>query len=199
MPKLSLAKVKGLGLFRIIPGFFQSLMCLNNMQPVTTITTAFSTDKLIIILLEAGQLQSVRDTARPDPLTCSRWSPIHTKYLTSNLSPKINASNDVWSGKHKKRSWEMVDGSLEGKKENIKQEAGKFDKKKGKPGGMEENKSEGGKTAICNSFCSVCVCVCLCIKLHKLQYTCVCVCWLPVCAHPSMCQAWLATQCCASA
>lgn len=32
---------------------------------------------------------------------------------------------------------------------------------------------------------------------HKLQ--CVCVCWQAVCAHPSMCQAWLATQRCAPA
>lgn len=68
----------------------------------------------------------------------------------------------------------MVDGSLEGKKENIKQEAGKFDKKKGKPGGMEENKSEGGKTAICNSFCSVCVCVFVHQVAQVAVYVCVC-------------------------
>lgn len=34
----------------------------------------------------------------------------------------------------------MVDGSLEGKKENIKQEAGKFDKKK-----KREARRDGGK------------------------------------------------------
>lgn len=80
----------------------------------------------------------------------------------------------------------MVDGSLEGKKENIKQEAGKFDKKKGSQEGWRKTSLREVKQSFATHSA---VCVCVCIKLHKLQYTCVCVCWLPVCAHPSMCQA----------
>lgn len=116
-------------------------------------------------------------------------------------SPRFNASYGIWSRRWRWRGGGMVGGGGEWEEqrgERIERTDLCWKGREQKVWRGSERGGGGGggiKTVICNSFSAMCAC----INSITSCSVCVCVCWQAVCAHPSMCQAWLATQRCAPA